>query len=370
MEYFLLSCLLCLLCTLTVLQFLARRPNKTPANLLPGPARLPIIGNLHNLGDQPHKSLADLAKIHGPLMSLKLGQITTIVASSPAVAREILRKHDQALCERQLILAIQALDHHQSGLPWLPVESKWRNLRKVCNSYLFTTQKLDSNQGLRRKKIEELLEGVRRNGCETGKAVDIGREAFRATLNALSMTILSLDLANDDEGCAKEFKEIANGIMTEAGKSNLGDYYPVLGKMDLQGIQRRTSTHFRRARELFGSVVDGRLVKLKSESYVSGNDMFDTLLAFGDENSHGASMDTEQIKSLFLDLFIAGTDTTTSTLEWAMAELLRNPNALTKVQEELDQTIGKGNHLQESDIHRLPYTTKKVSYAKGSVPRV
>ncbi|CAI0476664.1 unnamed protein product [Linum tenue] len=350
---FLQGCLLCLL--LTIFHFLARKASKTPSKLPPGPAQLPIIGNLHNLGDQPHKSLADLAKIHGPLMSLKLGQVTTIVASSPAVAKEILQKHDQVLCNRQVLLAIQARDHHQFGMPWLPVESRWRNLRKVCNSYIFTTQKLDSNQELRRRKIEELIEGVRRNGCEGEKAVDIGREAFRASLNALSSTILSLDLA-DDEGSetAREFKEVARGIMDEAGKPNLGDYYPVLGKMDLQGIQRRMSNHFRRVLELFGSVIDERLGKQKSGSYVSGNDMLDTLLAIGQDHQE-ASMDAEQIKHLFLVLFVAGTDTTSSTLEWAMAELLRNPYVLVKAKEELEQIIGKGNPLQESDIHKLPY---------------
>ncbi|CAI0476666.1 unnamed protein product [Linum tenue] len=216
---FLQGCLLCLL--LTIFHFLARKASKTPSKLPPGPAQLPIIGNLHNLGDQPHKSLADLAKIHGPLMSLKLGQVTTIVASSPAVAKEILQKHDQVLCNRQVLLAIQARDHHQFGMPWLPVESRWRNLRKVCNSYIFTTQKLDSNQELRRRKIEELMVFV----------------------------------------------------------------VPVAYQV----------------------------------------------------------------------LFVAGTDTTSSTLEWAMAELLRNPYVLVKAKEELEQIIGKGNPLQESDIHKLPY---------------
>ncbi|TJX12503.1 cytochrome P450, partial [Tissierella creatinini] len=54
-------------------------------------------------------------------------------------------------------------------------------------------------------------------------------------------------------------------------------------------------------------------------------------------------------------LFTAGTDTTSSTLEWAMTELLRNPDILSKVRLELEQTIGKGNPIEESDITRLPY---------------
>lgn len=55
------------------------------------------------------------------------------------------------------------------------------------------------------------------------------------------------------------------------------------------------------------------------------------------------------------DLFTAGTDTTSSTLEWAMAELLRNPDMLSKARSELEQAIGKGKQVEESDIVKLPY---------------
>ncbi|CAN1747947.1 Geraniol 8-hydroxylase [Linum perenne] len=344
------SCLLCLLTTFAVLlRFLS---TQTPANLPPGPSRLPIIGNLHNLGDKPHKSLAHLASIHGPLMTLKLGQVTTIVASSPSVAKEILQKHDLVLSDRQLILAIRAHDHHEHGLPWVPVGPKWRNLRKVCNTYLFTTQKLDSNQELRRKKIQELLEAVRRNACEN-KAVDIGKAAFMTTFGALSTTVLSLDLTDEASEDAREFKEVARCIMDEAGKPNLGDYFPVLGKLDLQGIHRRMSTYFGKVLNLFGRIIEERLKKRNSEAYVSGNDMLDTLLDIVDQENRDASMDLDLIKHL--DLFVAGTDTTSSTLEWAIVELLRNPKTFTKAREELNLTIGKDKHLQESDILRLPY---------------
>ena len=55
------------------------------------------------------------------------------------------------------------------------------------------------------------------------------------------------------------------------------------------------------------------------------------------------------------DLFVAGTDTTSSTLEWAMTEVLHNPETLKKAKEELAQVIGKGKTIEESDIARLPY---------------
>nr|GEW79556.1 7-ethoxycoumarin O-deethylase-like [Tanacetum cinerariifolium] len=55
------------------------------------------------------------------------------------------------------------------------------------------------------------------------------------------------------------------------------------------------------------------------------------------------------------DLFVAGTDTTTSTLEWAMTEVLANPHIMAKAKDELSQVIGKGKILVENDVLRLPY---------------
>ena len=55
-------------------------------------------------------------------------------------------------------------------------------------------------------------------------------------------------------------------------------------------------------------------------------------------------------------MFIAGSDTSGSTTEWAMAELLRNPQVMHKAREELNQVIGTtNNEVKESDIPRLPY---------------
>ncbi|PHT28844.1 Geraniol 8-hydroxylase [Capsicum baccatum] len=58
---------------------------------------------------------------------------------------------------------------------------------------------------------------------------------------------------------------------------------------------------------------------------------------------------------MFQDLFIGGTDTTISTLEWAMAETLRQPYILKKAQAEIAEVVGKGKSIEEVDVSRLPY---------------
>ncbi|CAN1257873.1 Geraniol 8-hydroxylase [Linum perenne] len=361
-----LSCLVCLLTTLAIFlrRFLGTQ-SPAPVKLPPGPARLPIIGNLHNVGEKPHKSLAELASVHGPLMSLKLGQVTTIVASSAEVAKEILHKHDQLLSSRRLYLSVCVQDHHKFAMPWIPVGPKWRNLRKVCNMYLFTSQKLNSNQELRSKKVHDLLARVGRSSRE-GKAMDIGRVGFMTTFSAISTTVLSFDLTNESSDEVVEFVEVVRSTMEESGRPNLGDYFPLFGAMDLQGIQRQMRSNFGKMLNMFGKKIDERIKERNLKTYVSGNDMLDTLLDIvAQENHRDAFMDLDHIKHLFMVstrafLFLSfyiydGTDTTSSTLEWAMAELLSNPTTLAKARDELDQTIGRNNHLQESDIIRLPY---------------
>jgi cytochrome P450 len=55
------------------------------------------------------------------------------------------------------------------------------------------------------------------------------------------------------------------------------------------------------------------------------------------------------------DLFVAGSDTSSTTVEWAMAELLRNPSSMAKAHDELARVIGLTRSVEESDIDQLPY---------------
>lgn len=124
--------------------------NGSNKKLPPGPIPLPLIGNLHNIvGDQPHKSLARLAQIYGPMMSLRMGQITTVVISSSAVAKQVLQKQDLAFSSRTIPDAICANNHHQFSVVFLPAASRWRSLRKILNSNMFSSNKLDATQHLR-----------------------------------------------------------------------------------------------------------------------------------------------------------------------------------------------------------------------------
>ncbi|KAK7268394.1 hypothetical protein RIF29_21092 [Crotalaria pallida] len=347
------TCALFLLLTCTIIHvvvsFLART-RKPNLKLPPGPTRLPIIGNLLELGEKPHQSLAKLAKTHGPVMSLKLGQVTSVVISSAEMAKEVLQTHDNFLSNRPIPQSVSVLNHEHYSLAFIPVTPLWRDLRKICNTQLFSHKSLDSSQDIRREKVQQLLNDVKKSS-QIGEAIDIGREAFKITINLLSNTIFSEDLVHSS-GTAGEFKELITNITKLVGSPNIADFFPQLKIIDPQSVKRQQSKNVAKVLDIFDHLIRKRL-KLRgcigSDTY---NDMLNALLNISKENE---MMDKTMIEHLAHDLFVAGTDTTAATLEWALTELVLNPEIMLKVKKELEEIIGKAKPVEESDIAKLPY---------------
>ncbi|CAM0912130.1 unnamed protein product [Alopecurus aequalis] len=323
-------------------------------HLPPGPRPLPLIGSLHLLGDQPHRSLARLAKTHGPLMSLRLGAVTTVIVSSPDIAREFLQKHDAVFATRYVNDAVG--DHGKNSVAWIPPSPRWRSLRKMMATELFAPHRLDALQGLRSDKVRELAAHVARLASD-GAEVDVGRVAFTTILNLLSRTIFSRDLTSlDDHGGSKEFQVLVAEIMEFAGCPNVSDFFPVLARADLQGLRRRMARMFARLHVVFDAEVDRRMREREDgETRKEGDGFLDVLLGVAARDGDKAGLDRDTLRSLFTDLFVAGSDTSSGTVEWAMTELLRNPSSMGKAHEELIEVIGSRRNVEESDIDKLPY---------------
>ncbi|ESW15604.1 hypothetical protein PHAVU_007G086200 [Phaseolus vulgaris] len=343
--------LLLLTLFLVTTRFILNR--RVTKNLPPGPTGFPIIGNLHQLGPKPHCALSSLAQTYGPIMSLRLGSVTVAVASSPAAAQEILQKNDQAFANRPIPESVAAQPNLGDTLAWAPADQRWRNRRRVCATQIFTAQRLDLLQHLRHRKVQELVHHLRKQ-ASNGKAVAIGDLAFATMLNLVSNTVFSEDLVDPEFESAGEFKEVVWRIMEDAGRVNFSDYFPLLKPFDLQGVKRHVAVSYVRLHNIFDGLIRKRVAEREGPRVVKG-DFLDVLL---DQCEQGEASDftVESIKPLILDLFIAGSDTSGSTTEWAMAELLRNPEVMQKAREEVIQVIGSSSvEITETDIPRLPY---------------
>ncbi|KAL2454350.1 Cytochrome [Abeliophyllum distichum] len=317
--------------------------------LPPGPYPIPIVGNILTLGQKPHLSLAKLSKTYGPLMYLKIGYLETVVVSSPEIAKDILQKYDHVFSSRSVPGAAMVDEHHKHSMVWLPAENQWRKLRRICKEQLFSIPRLDASWDLRQEKLQKLFEYVSQC-CVNGQVVNIGEAAFITSLNLISATLFSVEFSEFNSDSSQEFKDVFWGVMKCIGSPNFADYFPVLKYVDPQGILRQNKFYFGKLFAIFDGIIDQRL---KSRCTQKKNDFLGALLDLNQKPNPELSRD--DIKHLLLDLFVAGPDTTTGTVEWAMTELLRNPNKLLKARNELKDVVGVNGLIQESDISRLPY---------------
>ncbi|KAL0360905.1 UNVERIFIED_CONTAM: cytochrome [Sesamum radiatum] len=323
------------------------------AKLPPGPYPFPVIGNILQLGQNPHQSLTKLSKIYGPLMHLRLGSIDTIVVSSPEMAKEILQTHDQAFPLRLTTAATRALDHHATSVAFLPIGNQWRNLRKICKEHMFSTQRLHANEGLRQEKLQKLLQYIQ-ECCVNGRAVDIGQAAVVTSLNLMSNTVFSVDFA--DYSTCQELEDVIRRCMRVWGSPNLGDYFGFLGLFDPQGIKREAEFCVGKLLGIFDSIIDQR-VEASRNSQPRKTDLLEVLLEISDGNQ--AELTRDEMKHLF----VVRVDTTSGTVEWVMTELLRNPQVMSKLKTEVRTVLGANKQIEESDISKLPYLQAVIKEA-------
>ncbi|XP_027770029.1 geraniol 8-hydroxylase-like [Solanum pennellii] len=171
--------------------------------------------------------------------------------------------------------------------------SRCNPTRKILNSNLFSGDKLDATQHLRSQKMQDFI-GYCGKCSQTGESVNVGQAAFET-----------------------------------------------MKRIDPQGIRRRIGKHSDKLLQLIGGLIDERLEQRRKSPNDSRTDFLEVMLNTSEEDPQ--------------DLFIAGTDTTSSTLEWAMVEVMRIPYITNKAKTDFADVIGKGKIIKEADIVRLPY---------------
>ncbi|GJY83607.1 geraniol 8-hydroxylase-like protein [Tanacetum coccineum] len=231
-------------------------------------------------------------------MTIKLGSITTVVASTLDAAREILQRHDDACSSRPVPHAVTALKHPDTAVLWLPPNETWRTIRKALSLYLTNQQKLDNLMHIRENVVEDVVEFLRESGWKK-VPVDIGTLAFAVS-----------------------------------------------------NVWRQAKVAFDRLDEVTEGFIKQRL-KHRKANLPNFGDMLDSLLDHSENNE--TSFNLKHINTLLGDVLVATTDAVANTTTWIMAELLLNPDMLVRVREEISQTVGLDGKIEEAKILNLPY---------------
>ncbi|KAH6833480.1 cytochrome P450 [Perilla frutescens var. hirtella] len=332
--------------------------------LPPGPRAWPVVGNMFQLAGSasaPHQSFAKLAEKHGAVMTLRLGSMTTVVISSNEAARVMFKNHDAVLAGRKIYESMKGDIGNEGSLITAQYGPHWRTLRRLCTAEFFASGPLDAMRGVRAKCVDQMLQNIREASASAASpaTIDVGRFFFLMAFNLIGNLMFSKDLLDPSSERGAKFFYHAGKTMEFAGRANLADYFPVLRWADPQRIRRRTQFHVKRAFNVAGEFLRERMREIEGADFAKKmikKDYLDVLLEYRGDGVQGPPLFSSTIINVIVfEMFTAGTDTTTSTLEWAMAELLRHPEALGKVQAELRAVIRAGEKVEEEILDELPY---------------
>ncbi|XP_020255375.1 premnaspirodiene oxygenase-like [Asparagus officinalis] len=313
---------------------------------------LPIIGSMHHLiGSLPHHILRDLAKTYGPLMHLKLGEISTIVVSSKEMTREIMKDHDIKFASRPNILSAKIMLYDRRDLVFAPYGEYWRQLRKLFVVELLSAKRVQSFRSIRE---EEALGLMRKIGSMSPLPVNL-TELLHSFGNDMTAQIAFGNKCKDVGTYLKAMKE---GLELSSGFC-LADLFP--SSTLIRSVTRLKfkleRCHHKVDRILERIILDHkdkRGMEFKNAETLEEN-FLDVLFNLQAHGGLGIYLTDTNIKAIIFDVFAAGSGTTAAAMTWTMSELIQNPRVLKKAQAEVREVVGCEGKVTEDHIKKLNY---------------
>ncbi|KAK9025968.1 hypothetical protein V6N11_038821 [Hibiscus sabdariffa] len=323
--------------------------------LPPGPWRLPLIGNLHQLvGSLPHCILRDLADQHGPLMHLQLGETSNIVVSSPEIAKEVLITHGTVFAERPYVTAINTITYGYRDIAMAPYGNYWRQVRKICTVELLTAKRVKSFESIRQEEVSNLVQYV---SSKEGSPINLSKKIFRSTYGITSRSAFGSSKYNDMDS----YSSIVEEIVKLASGFSIADMYPSSRVLRLMsGMSKKLETLFEKSDKILQGIIDehrGRLEggRTGDEGEDVREDLITVLLKIQQLGELELPLSDNDIKAIIWDVFSGGSETSSTIVDWAMSEMMKNPRVLKKAQNEVrDVCNGKGE-VDEASIQELKY---------------
>ncbi|KAK7283332.1 hypothetical protein RIF29_12774 [Crotalaria pallida] len=358
-----------LLLLLFVLSYISRTRRTQTAKKAPPEARgaWPLIGHLHLLrgSHAPHVTLGNMADKYGPVFTIRLGVHQTLIVSNSEMAKDCFTVSDKAFANRPNALALEILGYNFSMVGFSLYGSYWRLMRKIT-VHLLSTQSIEL---FKHVKESEVKAAIKESYKKTNKAVTTEMKKWFGdiTHNVLFRMIVGKRFVgagydgnnNNNEEWNKPIQKAFREMIDLSGAFVISDALPYLRWLDLDGKEKEMKKTAKELDEIAQVWLDEHKRNRNGgagKGQRKQHDFMDVLLSIVEkgEDFEGRDADTT-IKATCLALLIAGTDTSTGTLTWALSLLLNNKEALNKAIHELDTQIGKDRLPLESDTKNLTY---------------
>ncbi|EFJ17005.1 hypothetical protein SELMODRAFT_421431 [Selaginella moellendorffii] len=312
---------------------------------------LPLIGHLHLFGRKPHLSLLALSNKYGPIFSLRLGMVPSVVVASAHLAKELFKTQDVTFSSRPYFMPGEYSFYNFLDMGFAPYGDYWKNMRKLCATELFTIRRIDSFLWVRTEELREMLSALLDSSLDC-KPVNMRDMVTTCLFNVVTRILMSKrfytfvgDEATMDDD-AREFKSLLLSITDQALDFHISEFVPPW----LRGIDWKIP----RLKKLQAKI-DSFLQKIVDEHKLgvdSGKEDFMHIML---EYLKDEPYCEDSVKANSMELISGGTDTSAAVIEWAILELLHHPEMLRKAQEEMDVVVGNSRLVGEADIAQLQY---------------
>ncbi|KAL7105610.1 hypothetical protein ACP275_07G054300 [Erythranthe tilingii] len=291
----------------------------------PGPPRLPLIGNIHQVINfkSLHLTLSQLSNKYGPIMFLKLAHVPAVVISSPDFAKQVLKKNDLAFSGRPYTVASSRLSYNNLDIICSPYGSSWREMRKTMVTHLFSLKQVRSFRNVREDEVCRVINEIRGKGDNSDNIAVNLSEVIISFINNFMFRV-AFGRRNRDVGLDKRLSDLSLMVV----EVFVGDYFPSLSWIDrLSGMRSELERVFKNLDCLYQEIIEEHLCPNRPNS-----------------------MDGD-----VLDILIELMESSSVSLTWAMTALMKNPSAMKKVQEEIRSLVGSKGRVGEDDIEKLEY---------------
>ncbi|CAN7102133.1 unnamed protein product, partial [Brassica rapa subsp. narinosa] len=317
------------------------------------PSKVSIIRNLHELGELPHQSLWRLSRKYGPVMHLKLGAIPTVVVSTPDTARQALKVFDLNCCSRPPLAGSGKLSYDYKDIAFSPYNEYWKEVRKLAVQQLFSYRQVNLIQPIEDEEVKYLMDSLAKAASQNNP-VNLGDKLLALTVSVVCRAsfgvVFQETVLNNDS-----FNKLIREAFEILGSFSASNFFPYVGWFYdwLTGLQGRRGEVVRGLDAFYEEMIGTH----RQEKKEGSEDFVDMLLRLTKEEAvlGNEKLTRNHIKAILMNVLLAGIDTSAVSMVWTMAELVRNPRVMKKVQSEIRDHVKHKGSITFDSIDQLPY---------------
>ncbi|KAI3903124.1 hypothetical protein MKW92_030423 [Papaver armeniacum] len=320
--------------------------------LPPGPSPWPILGSIPELlRSKPRYKwiLRLMEEMNTEIACIRLGNVHVIPVTSPELAREFLDKQDAVFASRPTTMATEYLSRGFLTAVVTPWGDQWKKMRRVVTSEMVSHARLKWLLEKRNEEADNLVFYLH-NQCNKNS---LSKGAV------FNIRLLTRQFRRKDGGPGIEEVEHVDSafeVLYYVHAFNIHDYLPYLRWLDLDGHKKIVKRAMGVVDKYHDPIIEERIQQWSTGTMENKEpeDLLDVLISLKDE--HGKPLlSAEEIKAQVGEIIMATVDNPSNTVEWAMAEMINQPDILRRATDEIDTVVGKSRWVQESDIPKLNY---------------